>query len=84
MSKYEDIEGFFTKDSKAQQDIITDIYTEYLTICQARNYKTREVFQELDNLIESNEEKEEYEVAHIFKEIKESIKSSINYKKKIR
>ena len=81
MSQYDDIKGFFKKEIHEQENIITDVFNEYITLCQNRNLSSKEIFQEIDDLISTSEFREDYETAHIFSRIKESIESSIEYRK---
>jgi hypothetical protein len=84
MSQYDDIKGFFKKETHQQEGIITDVFNEYITLCQDRNLSSKQIFQEIDDLISNSELREDYETAHIFRKIKESIESSIEYRNKKR
>ena len=84
MSQYDDVKGFFKKETHLQEGIITDVFNEYITLCHDRNLTSTQIFQEIDDLISNSEFREDYETAHIFGRIKESIESSIDYRNKKR
>ena len=81
-NQYEDIQDFFTKTESEQQSIITEVFAEYLTLCQMRKLKLSSIYDELDDLIMNMIGKENYEGAYVFGEVKKCIISSVDYKKK--
>lgn len=83
-NQYEDIQDFFTKTESEQQLIITEVFSEYLTLCQMRKLRLSSIYDELDDLIQNMTDKENYEGAYVFGEVKKSIISSVDYQKKIR
>lgn len=84
VNQYEDIVDFFSKPENEKQEIISEVFGEYLSLCQLRKLNSQSIFEELDDLIHNMTMKENYESAFIFREIKKGIESSIEYTKKKR